>query len=115
MINTIGIEINASCSRRQFVYELKVPFKIICDYLKADQNKMSTEIDLKFRLPDLEIITHARPMDVYAWGRGTDGPPGNAGRMGRSMGVPPGRGPEGNNNESTSKFKFDVKVCLTDG
>ncbi|MCD6205596.1 MAG: hypothetical protein J7L22_08035 [Candidatus Marinimicrobia bacterium] len=120
MINTIGIEINASCSRRQFVYELKVPFKIICDYLKADQNKMSTEIDLKFRLPDLEITTHARPMDGYAGGRGTDGPPGGAGGMGissrgRSMGAPPGRGPEGNNNESTSKFKFDVKVCLTDG
>jgi len=52
--NNLGIEIKFGRSKRQFVYELRLPFSIIDEYLFNNKSQQYSELTITFDLPELE-------------------------------------------------------------
>ena len=108
--NNLGIDINVGRSMRNLVYEAKVPYKVINEYLKLGESEMLTKLDLKFQIPDQQQTRP--PGGMRTPGGGMGGSP----RGGMDNGSGNYDGPRqrdlGDMNTSGQDFSFHVNVLL---
>ena len=121
--NTLGIDVCVGHTERQMIYEIQVPLRLIKEYFDMDSSVIISEMDLKFKMPEMEMpeMPSQDGMDGSPGGMGGGrggrgagmsggGGGGMGGGPGGGMGGPPG-GSDGMNSISKN-FTFKVRISL---
>jgi len=118
--NDLGLEVKLGRDRQQLVYELKIPFDLISEYLQIEQIPFDKSLQINFSTVEVEMPaggpgSMGRPDgDMSGSGGGMGGPGGNMGGPDGGMGGPGGGmgRPGGGEDNSDQSFSYNIKVNL---
>jgi hypothetical protein len=117
--NDLGLEVKISHNRQQLVYELKIPFRIISQYLLVEGVSIEKPLTIHFKTDIAEMPSRHledRPDRFGGIGEpegGMGGFGGGMGGPGRRMGAPgDGMGRPGNQDISRRAFSYKIIVTL---
>ena len=110
--NDLGLEVKIGFDRQQLVYELKLPFSVISQYLQIDQISNNKPLTVSFKTEKVEMPS-GRPGDMMGTPGGMGRPEGGVGGPGGRMGVPDARMSNSGGDEHSEKtFSYQVAVTL---
>jgi len=112
--NDYDVEIKISRTRRQLVYEVKIPFTLMKDYWQTDKFNLQSDLIVTFKTAELDIAAMRSRTDMGGMPGGRPGGMTGGGRGGqrggkRGGGYPGGQGMQRSSPES---FEFRTKVIL---
>ncbi|NQT64607.1 MAG: hypothetical protein HQ554_00295 [FCB group bacterium] len=108
--NDYGVEIKISRTRRQLVYETKIPFELVYQYLKIDHYGLPEGLTVTFKTVVLDIAAMRSRTDTGGMPGGRPGGMTGGGRGGQRGGGRPGD--QGMQRPSLESFEFRTKVIL---
>jgi len=104
--NDYGVEIKISRTRRQLVYEIKIPFTLMEDYWQTDKFNLQSDLTVTFKTAEIDIAAMRSRADTGGMQGGmTGGGRGGQRGGGRSSG-------QGGQKPSLESFEFRTKVLL---
>lgn len=113
--NDYGVEIKISRTRRQLVYEVKIPFTLMEDYWQTDKFDLQSDLIVTFKTAEMDIAAMRSRADMGGGmpGGRTGGMTGG-GRGGQRGGMRGGDRPggQGMQKPSMESFEFRTKVTL---
>jgi hypothetical protein len=112
--NDYGIEIKISRTRRQIVYEIKIPFSLMEDYWETDKFNLQSDLIVTFKTAELDISAIRSRTDMGGMPGGRPGGMTGGGRGGQRGGMRGGDRPSGQGTQrpSIESFEFRTKVTL---
>ncbi|MCG2716786.1 MAG: hypothetical protein L6422_11065 [Candidatus Marinimicrobia bacterium] len=85
--NDYGVEIKISRSRRQLVYEIKIPFTLMKDYWQTDKFNLQSDLTVTFKTAELDIAAMRSRTDTGGMPGGRPRGMTGGGRGGQSGGM----------------------------
>jgi len=112
--NNYGIEIKISRTRRQLVYETKIPFELVYQYLKIDHYGLPEGLTVTFKTAELDIAAMRSRANMDGMPGGRSGGVTGGGRGGQRGGIRGGGRPGGQGMQRPlmESFEFRTKVIL---
>ncbi len=112
--NDYGVEIKISRTRRQLVYEVKIPFMLMKDYWQTDKFNLQSDLIVTFKTTELDIAAMRSRADMGGMPGGRPGGMTGGGRSGQRGGIRGGGHPggQGMQRPSVESFEFRTKVIL---
>ncbi|MCK4641425.1 MAG: hypothetical protein KAU06_08805 [Candidatus Marinimicrobia bacterium] len=112
--NDYGVEIKISRTRRQLVYETKIPFKLMKDYWQTDKFNLQSDLIVTFKTAELDIAAMRSRTDMGGIPGGRTGGMTGGGRGGQRGGMRGGGRPGGQGMQRPllECFEFRTKVAL---
>ncbi|MBL7067418.1 MAG: hypothetical protein ISS29_06115 [Candidatus Marinimicrobia bacterium] len=108
--NDYGVEIKISRTRRQLVYETKIPFTLMKDYWQTDKFNLQSDLIVIFKTAELDIAAMRSRADTGGMPGGRSGGMTGGGRGGQRGGGRPGG--QGMQRPLLESFEFRTKVIL---
>ena len=112
--NDYGVEIKISRTRRQLVYEVKIPFTLMEDYWQTDKFNLQSDLIVTFKTVELDIADMRSRTDMGGMPGGRPGGMTGGGRGGQRGGRRGGdrSGGQGMQRPLIESFEFRIKVIL---
>ena len=112
--NNYGVEIKISRTRRQLVYEIKIPFTLMEDFWQTEKFNLQSDLIVTFKTAELDIAAMRSRADMGGMPGGRPGGMTGGGRGGQRGGMRGGGRPGGQGMQRPliESFEFRTKVVL---
>jgi len=125
--NDLGLEVKIGRDRQQLVYEIKIPFDLLGEYMQSEQISTTKPLKVNFSTVKIEMPSGGPGGGDMGGGPGGGmggpggggmggmggGPDGGMGGPGGGMGGGPGGGMGGPGNEDSSDQSFSYNISIT--